>query len=285
MNSQNKSLAKHNSNGLLLRKDEHNNASRERKEIMSGKERLMNIRQIVQSQKKVSVSELSESCGVTEETIRRDLDKLEADGVVTRVHGGAIWNEGTQKDGVHFYRRLSKHLKEKQVIARKASRLFEGCNTIIADSSTTVVEALKLLPKSPEITVVTNSTEVFNEFQQEPFQIISTGGVFNKKALSLQGQLAKTNIAKYNVSLALISCKGLSIEKGVLDSNESEAEVKKAMLTQAEEVALLVDFSKFGQSAFVKLIDLDKVNYIITDQKPSEEWLDYCDEHDIELIY
>lgn len=156
---------------------------------------------------------------------------------------------------------------------------------MIADSSTTVMEALKLLPQSPDITVVTNSTEVFREFQQSPLNIISTGGEYNKKSLSLQGQLAKTNILKYNVSLALISCKGLSIEKGVLDSNESEAEVKKAMLSQAEEVALLVDFSKFDQSAFVNLIDLQKVNYIITDRSPSEKWIEYCSEQGIELIY
>ena len=148
-----------------------------------------------------------------------------------------------------------------------------------------VMEALKLLPQSPDITVVTNSTEVFREFQQSPLNIISTGGEYNKKSLSLQGQLAKTNILKYNVSLALISCKGLSIEKGVLDSNESEAEVKKAMLSQAEEVALLVDFSKFDQSAFVNLIDLQKVNYIITDRSPSEKWIEYCSEQGIELIY
>ena len=161
----------------------------------------------------------------------------------------------------------------------------EGKTTMIADSSTTVMEALKLLPQSPDITVVTNSTEVFREFQQSPLNIISTGGEYNKKSLSLQGQLAKTNILKYNVSLALISCKGLSIEKGVLDSNESEAEVKKAMLSQAEEVALLVDFSKFDQSAFVNLIDLQKVNYIITDRSPSEKWIEYCSEQGIELIY
>lgn len=130
--------------------------------------------------KKITVSELSKQCGVTEETIRRDLDKLEADGIVTRVHGGAIWNEGTRKEGMHFYRRLSRHLKEKQEIARKASVVLEGKYTIIADSSSTVAEALKLLPESPDVTIVTNSTEVFHEFQQSAFQIISTGGEFNK---------------------------------------------------------------------------------------------------------
>lgn len=257
----------------------------EREESMAGRERLMVIRQTVQVHKKASVGELSRICGVTEETIRRDLDKLEADGVVTRVHGGAIWNEGVQKEGIHFYRRLSKHLKEKQEIAQKAARLFEGKNTVFADSSTTVVEALKLLPQSSDITVVTNSTEALHEFQQAAFNIISTGGEFNKKSLSLQGQLAKSNVEKYNVSLALISCKGLSLEKGVLDSNESEAEIKKAMLAQAEEVALLADYSKFDQSAFVNLIDLENVNYIITDRRPSDEWVDYCLEHEIELIY
>ena len=285
MLSKNKSLAKPNDKGLLLNKTNVGLTRGEREESMAGKERLMVIRQTVQTEKKVSVSELSKICRVTEETIRRDLDKLEADGVVARVHGGAIWNEGAQKEGIHFYRRLSKHLREKQEIARKVSVLLEGKNTIIADSSTTVVEALKLLPQSQDITIVTNSTEVFREFQQSAFNIISTGGEFNKKSLSLQGQLAKSNISNYNVRLALISCKGLSMEKGALDSNESEAEIKKAMLAQAEEVALLADHSKFDQSAFVTLIDLSEVNYIITDEKPSDEWVNYCEEQGINLIY
>ena len=264
MFSKNKGLAKTNSKELLLNKSGVNSGGKgtEREESMAGKERLMAIRQTIQTQKKASVGELSKICRVTEETIRRDLDKLEADGVVTRVHGGAIWNEGIQKEGVHFYRRMSKHLKEKQEIARKTAKLFEGKTTMIR---------LILGLIRPE--------------KQSPLNIISTGGEYNKKSLSLQGQLAKTNILKYNVSLALISCKGLSIEKGVLDSNESEAEVKKAMLSQAEEVALLVDFSKFDQSAFVNLIDLQKVNYIITDRSPSEKWIEYCSEQGIELIY
>ena len=99
------------------------------------------------------------------------MDKLEADGIVTRVHGGAIWNEGTRKEGMHFYRRLSRHLKEKQEIARKASVVLEGKYTIIADSSSTVAEALKLLPESPDVTIVTNSAEVFHEFQQSAFEL------------------------------------------------------------------------------------------------------------------
>ena len=133
MFSKNKGLAKTNSKELLLNKSGVNSGGKgtEREESMAGKERLMAIRQTIQTQKKASVGELSKICRVTEETIRRDLDKLEADGVVTRVHGGAIWNEGIQKEGVHFYRRMSKHLKEKQEIARKTAKLFEGKTTMI----------------------------------------------------------------------------------------------------------------------------------------------------------
>lgn len=286
MLSKEKNLANTKEASVLLNK---NKASYEvlekRDESMSSKERLMVIRQHVQSMKKVSVAELSRQCSVTEETIRRDLDKLEQEGVVTRIHGGAIWNADIQKDGIHFYRRLTKHLREKQDIARKTAALLEGKNTIIADSSTTVVEALKLIPDNRDVTIVTNSTEVFREFQQSSLHIISTGGEFNKKSLSLQGQLTKNNIVKYNVSIALISCKSLNMEKGVLDSNESEAEIKKIMLEQAEEVALLVDHSKFDQTAFVCLIDLKSVDYIITDRRPSDMWINYCQENGIKLVY
>lgn len=285
MLSKEKNLANTKGTGILLEKGEIVPEVEEGTESMSSKERLMVIRQNIQNMKKVSVAELSRQCAVTEETIRRDLDKLEKEGVVTRIHGGAIWNTDAQKESVHFYKRLTKHLREKQNIARKTVALLEEKNTVIADSSTTVMEALKLIPDDWDITVVTNSTEVFREFQQSPLNIISTGGEFNKKALSLQGQLAKTNIAKYNVCLALISCKSLNMEKGVLDSNENEAEIKKLMLEQAEEVALLVDHSKFDQTAFVCLSGLESVNYIITDRRPGDRWVAYCEEHHIQLIY
>lgn len=273
------------SDGYIMKETNVINRIEKREESMSSKERLMVIRQCIQNVKKISVTELSKQCSVTEETIRRDLDKLENEGVVTRIHGGAIWNSDVQKEGIHFYKRVSKYLKEKQNIARKTATLLEGKHTIIADSSTTVMEALKLMQDSQDVTVVTNSTEVFREFQQSPINIISVGGEFNKKSLSLQGQLAKSNISKYHVSVALISCKSLDIEKGVQDSNEGEAEIKKIMLEQADEVALLADHSKFDQTAFVCLIDLKSVNYIITDRQPSDIWIHYCQENGIQLIY
>ena len=177
MLSKEKSLANTKETGILLEKETMVSGVEEGTESMSSKERLMVIRQNIQNMKKVSVAELSKQCAVTEETIRRDLDKLEKEGVVTRIHGGAIWNSDVQKENVHFYKRLTKHLREKQNIARKTVSLLEKRSTIIADSSTTVMEALKLVPDTGEVTIVTNSTEVFREFQQTSLHIISTGGV------------------------------------------------------------------------------------------------------------
>ena len=299
MNLKNESVAKTKTDGILFTGEagiagENQNShaaniedSRRggKEEGMAGSERLMLIRQKVQTEKKASVGELSRICRVTEETIRRDLDKLEAEGVITRVHGGAIWNEEIQKGNEHFYKRHNKNLKEKQEIARKTVEILKGKNTIIADSSTTVQEALKLIPETEYVTVVTNSTEVFREFQSSNINFVSTGGEFNKRSLSLQGTLTKENIQKYNVKLTVIGCKGLSLGKGVFDSNEREAAMKEAMLEQGQEVALLADHSKFDRTAFVHLIDIDKLDYIITDCRPSDEWVAYCEEHGVKLIW
>ena len=252
---------------------------------MSAKDRMVVIKQIIQKEKKITVSDLSSKCGVTEETIRKDLTKLETEGLVTRIHGGAILRTGQTIEGIHYFRRRAMNTHEKQVIAQKAIGLLEGKSTIIADSSTTVAEVLKVLPNNKDITVVTNSTEDFREFAKSEVNVISTGGEFNKKSMSLQGYLAKSNIQKYSVEIALISCKALDMERGVQDSNEGEAEIKKLMLEQAEEVALFVDHTKFDRSALVCLLSLDKVDYIVTDTKPDDKWIDFCQEKKIQLIF
>ena len=252
---------------------------------MSGKERKDFIKRIITEKKRITVTELRKLCGVTDETIRRDLDKLEREGVVTRVHGGAILNTEGQKDSVHFNLRMGIHMQEKRNLAEKAIPLLIGKHTIAADSSTTVSEVLRRIPNSSEITIVTNSTEVFHTFENSDINVISTGGDFNKKSLSLSGTLAKKNLAKYNFDIALISCKGLDIEQGALDSNEEEAEIKRQMIRQSASVALLVDHTKFDKTAYLRLLDLESVDYLITDQKPEEKWIDYCAENGIELIY
>lgn len=252
---------------------------------MITEERLATIQDLVFTNIKATVSELSELCNVTEETIRKDLNKLEHAGTVTRVRGGAIYNQAARLQGIRFVQRRAINLREKRVIARRVCEYLVGKSSLFADSSTTVAEALKALPQEADLTVVSNSTEIFLEVAQKNLNLISTGGDFNKKYLSLQGSVAKECIKKYNVDVALISCKTLDMTRGVQDTNENEAELKKLMIDHAKEVVLLADHDKFDKTAFLTLIPLDKVNCLVTDQEPPARWVQYCGEHGITLIY
>ena len=249
------------------------------------KKRLDKIKSKIEIDKKVTVYELSKTFNLTEETIRRDLEKLELEGFLTRTFGGAIFNNQSQKENMSFYTRASINIEEKRKIASLFYNMIENKKTIAADSSTTVMEAIKAIKNINGLTILSSSTEIFRELLGSKINIISIGGTFNEKTLSLQGNLAKENIKRYYMDIALISCKGLDINKGVMDSNEGDAEIKMEMIKQASEVILLADNTKFNKKALVQFLDLNKVNYIITDKKPDDEWIDFCRDANINLIY
>jgi DeoR/GlpR family transcriptional regulator of sugar metabolism len=243
------------------------------------------IKQLLLNEKKVVVSDLSKKFSVTEETIRRDLDKLEAEGFLTRTYGGAVLNAEEIVSNVPFYKRAEHNLQQKQVIAITAQEVLQSAHTIFADASSTVIETLKLLKNRDDLTIVTNSSEALKELIVSDVNILSTGGTLNKRTLSLQGDLTEYATSVYNVDLAVLSCKGIDFHAGVTDTNEIECRIKRKMIEQANEVVLLVDHSKFGKKAFIHLSDFSNVSYIITDQKPSKEWLDFLKNKGIHIYY
>lgn len=95
----------------------------------------------------------------------------------------------------------------------------------------------------------------------------------------------KRGYEKYNVDLVLLGCKGLDMERGITDSSEGEADLKSEMASRAECVVLLADHSKFNHTAFVNFLDWDRIDYLITDEKPSQEWLEFCEQMKIKLMY
>jgi DeoR/GlpR family transcriptional regulator of sugar metabolism len=253
--------------------------------FLATKERLNVIRQMISAEKKVSVSDLSSQFRVTEETIRRDLEKLETQGLVTRTYGGAVLNTESAYEGVSFYKRAAVQAEAKQKIAVTAAAFLKGKSTIAADSSSTVMETLLLLKDCSDVTLLTNSAEALRSLVTGKISIVSTGGLLNRNSLSLQGAVAKNTVRNYNVDIMLMSCKGLSLEKGALDSNDAEAEVKKVMAAQAEKVALLIDHTKFGRVGFVQLADFDHIHYIVTDCRPPEEWMQLFGKKEIQVLY
>ena len=252
---------------------------------MSPKERLGLIKQIIINDKKVFVSKLSEKFDVTEETIRRDLQKLESDGIVTRTYGGAVLNFEKTAEGVHFYQRADTNAEAKRDIAIKAAACIKNRLTIGVDSSSTAMEVLKLIKERQDVTVLTNSAEALRELSQSNLQILSTGGFLNKSSLSLQGPAAKNTIKNYNIDVALISCTGLEKNRGIFDSDEAEAEIKQLLIQQVSRVILLVDHTKFDKIAFAKMMDFEKVDLLITDREPNIEWLEFLQDNEIEVFF
>lgn len=255
---------------------------------MTAAQRLLYIRDYVKDAGRVTVAELSACCGVTEETVRKDLEKLQGEGLLTRTHGGAVWNESVPAASVsHFFTRQVANAAEKRKIARTVAVFLEegSITTLMADSSSTVLEALKAAAANPNLIAITNSLEAFVEVKDEGCTLISTGGTFNARSLSFQGDLTKANIRRYNARLALISCKGLDFVEGATDSYESEAAIKRVMLERAEEVALLVDHTKFNRTAFLRLSALDDIDYLVTDEEPDEDWKRALAAHGVKLIF
>lgn len=252
---------------------------------MAGKDRVLLIKQLLLNEKKVSVPDLSKKFSVTEETIRRDLDKLEDEGFLTRTYGGAVLNSEEVVSNVPFYKRAEHNLEQKQSIAITAQKIFKTAHTIFADASSTVMETLKLLKRREDLTIVTNSSEALKELLVSDVNVLSTGGNLNKRTLSLQGDLTEHAISVYNVDVAVISCKGIDFATGVTDTNEVECRIKRKMIEQASEVILLIDHSKFNKKAFVHLSDIKNITHVITDSKPSQEWLDYFKENHIRVHF
>lgn len=247
--------------------------------------RIDKIKQKVEAEGEVFVSDLSALYNVTEETIRRDLEKLKNDGVVTRTYGGAMLNSTAQSDRIHFFKRRAINLEAKRKIAELAAREFGDAKTIMVDNSTTVIETVKLLKDNKNLTAISFSAQIFQELDASNMTFVATGGTYDEKTRSFYGTLAKENVRKYNVDVALLGCKGLDLTNGISDSSEGEADLKAEMASRAACVVVLADHSKFGQTAFVNFLNWNKVNCLITDEKPDISWIDFFERMNVRLIY
>lgn len=252
---------------------------------MAQKERLSLIRQAVQRDKKVIVSELSKEYGVTEETIRRDLEKLEQEGLVNRTYGGAVLNVEKISEHIDYLRRSQTNKAEKVKIGSMAAKIIPPHVAVGADASSTVMEAVNMLRDRSDVTVLTNSVKIIRELDQSALNLISTGGIVNKNTFSMQGNIVRRILSDYYVDIVLISCTAIDIRGGVFDSNEEEAELKRLLVDRGQKIILLADHTKFSKVAFVRVLDYSQIDTVITDRKPGKEWIVKFQEKGVKLIY
>ena len=252
---------------------------------MLAAERRNLILEKLQEEKKVIVSELSQEFRVSEETIRRDLERLDKDGLAVKGYGGAVLKESTSLD-MPFNVRKKNNPSGKQKIAKLVEGLIENGDHIILDPSTTAVFIAKALKRRQRLTVITNSIEVLLELSDtRDWNIISSGGSLREGYLALVGPRAIDGLSAYNVEKAVISCKRLDLEKGVTDGSELFSQAKQTMLRAARQRILAVDHTKFDKAAFSRICDVNDIHIVVTDEKPSARWLERFERSGIVCLY
>ena len=231
------------------------------------------------------VSELSQIYKVSEETIRRDLEKLENDGFAIKSYGGAVINENANVD-LPFNIRKKRNVISKQKIAEVISSRIKDGTSIMLDASSTAVYIAKALKERKNLTLITNSIEILIEMFDTPnVNVLSTGGAMREGSFALVGPQTDKMLKSYHVDIAIVSAKGFDLETGMTDTEELHANNKKTMLHAGREKILAVDSSKFGKTAFTEIGTLEDISMVVTDAKPDEVWLQAFKEYGIECIY
>ncbi|MEE1315227.1 MAG: DeoR/GlpR family DNA-binding transcription regulator [Faecalimonas sp.] len=248
-------------------------------------ERRNAILEKLQIERRVVVSELSEFYEVSEETIRRDLEKLEAEGHAIKSYGGAVLNENSNID-LPYNVRKNRNVLGKQKIANLVNEMVADGDHIMLDASSTAVAVAKALKNKKDLTVITNSLEIALELMDATScHVISTGGLVAGNSFAFVGQVTDRTISSYYVDKAIISAKGFDLGAGLTDSDERLANNKASMLKMAKKKVLAVDSSKFGKIAFAKIAHLQDINVLVTDKKPDEEWLQALEELGVECVF
>lgn len=228
-------------------------------------ERQDKILEILGKKKAVTVDELCAELYSSGATIRRDLKLLENNRLIHRTHGGAVYIEGNASD-FPLTLRESENMLQKEKIAKKALPLIHDGMTIFMDASSTVAALASKLNGFKQLRVVTNGIKTCNILSDKSgVEVYCTGGKLRENAKSLTGAAALHAISGFYADLAFFSCRGVDPAVGYSDSNEEEAELKRAYMKHASKVILLCDSSKFQKKYFCKIGDIDGLWKIISD--------------------
>lgn len=211
----------------------------------------------------VRVAELAEALGVTEMTIRRDLQVLERKGLVERAHGHAICNDHIGLEPV-YAQKSALHQDEKIAIGRLAASLIGEGDTVFVNSGSTTIKFLEFLDVGAKI--ITNNPLAPMYIRSSKLEVLITGGELRRESLTLVGESAMLTLNKAYANKAIIGVDGFSIRYGLTNPTQAESWVNRRMIRRTHgEVILVADSSKLGRVANFQTAPISAVNTIITD--------------------
>ena len=235
----------------------------------------------------VKVADLSKELNATEVTIRHDLDELQNQGLAVRIHGGAKikYLSGVK---MTLEENAAKSVKERKIISEFAYSMVENNDSLILDSSATVLTFARLLKEDPfeNLTILTTSLPVFNELiEVRNYSVILIGGKYNRNLMSTNGPLSYLLLRNIHVDKAFMGVAGIDIRNGLTGPYEEETEIKKLSIECADRSVLLADHSKFGRCFLYSFGRLEDVDSIITDTRPDERFIEKLGFAGVDLMY
>jgi DeoR family transcriptional regulator, glycerol-3-phosphate regulon repressor len=251
---------------------------------MNPNPRQITLLNVVRTHGSVTVDELATQLGVTLQTVRRDVQKMAEDGLLARFHGGVRIPSSTTQN-IEHQQRESLNADGKTRIARAVAAAVPNDCSLILNIGTTTEAIAKALINHTGLRVITNNLNVASILSVNPAcEVIVVGGVVRTRDRGIVGEAAVEFIRQFKVDIAIIGISGIETDGTLRDYDYREVKVSQAIISQAREVWLAADQSKFNRPAMVELARLSQIDKLFTDSKPPEPFSALLEEAGVECI-
>ncbi|MFC4543309.1 HTH-type transcriptional regulator GlpR [Halosolutus amylolyticus] len=235
---------------------------------MLPKQRKREIVEVVSAENGRTVTELAEELGVSEATIRRDLQDLESDGLIERSHGGALPTSSVAEERTYSQKQVQ-NLEAKRAIGDRAAGEIHAGQVVFFDSGTTTIEVAKAAP-DVEFIAATNSPLIAMELGERG-DVKLTGGTLREQTWALVGPTGEQFLERTNFDTVFLGTNAIHPDAGLTTPNEDEARMKSLMVEKSQRVVLVSDGSKLGRRSFVHFADLADIDVFVTDATLPDE--------------
>lgn len=251
---------------------------------VSAEVRHKTILEKVRSAGRIYVKDIAELLGVTEVTIRRDLAVLQNDGLVTKTYGGAVLAAPEVSSSVRY--RQTKKVSAKKTIGKLAGDLVKDGDIIYLEAGSTCYEIIPYLANRKNLSVIVNSLYLMRRLHEQPgHRVIIIGGEYRPERMDMVGPGAEAAIAQLGGFKAFTGADDIAIDAGISGADRVTVGFAKMVLKRASEVIFVGDNTKFDKPALYKIADIDRLDYIVTDMKPSDAWHRAAKKKNIKLVY
>lgn len=233
--------------------------------ILWSRNRRARILELVEDGSGATTATIAQALKVSRETVRRDLLALEAEGLINRVHGGAI-SPNSNQHGVAeapFERRRRLHWREKLAVGVAAAKLVNPDSIVFVDAGTTTLAFAEALADKADLTVVTNSIGIAERLRQGA---ILLGGEIKSDVPATFGDLTLSQLERFMADVAFISPVAVHATAGAMNHALHEAEVASAMIRRSKRTIVLADHSKIGRLSRVSVCGVDQIDVLVTDR-------------------